>query len=48
MPKGPKPLLIAQKINDFITERCPAALRDKSIADGIGLTDKAAHPAQIK
>jgi hypothetical protein len=40
-------MLVAQLINDFITRKRPAAICDKCVADGVGLGNKAAHPAQI-
>lgn len=40
-------MLVAQKINDYISSKRPAAICDKCIAEGVGLTNKAAHPAQI-
>ncbi|MEO8927245.1 MAG: hypothetical protein ABI306_08785 [Caulobacteraceae bacterium] len=36
-----------QEVNDFITARRPADVCNKCIADGVGMTNKAAHPAQI-
>jgi hypothetical protein len=38
---------VAQKINDYITAKAPAALCDKCIAEAVGLTNKGAHPAQV-
>jgi hypothetical protein len=34
-------------VNDFISGKYPAAVCNKCIADGIGLTNDTAHPAQI-
>lgn len=35
------------EVNDFITQRKPAAVCNKCIAIGLGWTNDAAHPAQI-
>ena len=39
-------MLVAQKINDFITSRRPDAVCDKCIVESLGLT-VSAHAAQI-
>ena len=36
-----------QQVNDFITASRPDAVCNKCIAEGIGLINKDAHPAQI-
>ena len=38
---------VPQRINDFITAHKPDALCNRCIARGVGLTNDAAHPAQI-
>ncbi|MCP3733217.1 hypothetical protein M9978_22695 [Sphingomonas sp. MG17] len=38
---------VPQRINDFVTSHKPKAICNKCIADGIGLTNAGAHPAQI-
>lgn len=38
---------VPQRINDFITTHRPSPVCNKCIAAGIGLTNDAAHPAQI-
>ena len=38
---------VPQRINDFITGLRPAAVCNKCIAEGVGLTNDAAHPAQV-
>lgn len=38
---------VPQRINDFITKQRPAPVCNKCIADGVGLENKGAHPAQI-
>jgi len=38
---------VPQRINDFITSHKPDAICNKCIASGVGLTNDAAHPAQI-
>lgn len=38
---------VPQSINDFITRHKPNPLCNKCIADGIGLENKGAHPAQV-
>lgn len=40
-------MLVAQQINDFVTSKRPEKICDKCIADGVGLVNKTAHPAQI-
>jgi len=39
-------MLVAQQVNNFITDRKPNAVCDSCIVDGLGLT-KQAHAAQI-
>lgn len=36
-----------QQVNDFITRHAPKPVCNQCIADGVGLTNKTAHPAQI-
>lgn len=36
-----------QEVNDFITKKSPNAVCNKCIAQGLGWTNDAAHPAQI-
>lgn len=36
-----------QELNDFITQHRPNPICNKCIAVGVGLTNDAAHPAQI-
>ena len=38
---------IPQQINDYITSKGGAALCNKCIADGLGMSNKGAHPAQV-
>lgn len=38
---------VPQRINDFITKLRPSPVCNKCIANGVGLTNDAAHPAQI-
>jgi hypothetical protein len=38
---------VPQRINDFITSHRPKPICNKCIADGVGLTNVGAHPAQI-
>ena len=38
---------VPQQVNDFITSHKPKPVCNKCIADGIGLTNNTAHPAQI-
>jgi hypothetical protein len=38
---------VPQDINDFITSRRPAAFCNKCVAEGVGLTNDTAHPAQV-
>ena len=38
---------VPQRINNFITSNRPNPVCNKCIADGIGLTNDTAHPAQI-
>lgn len=38
---------VPQRINDFITARQHQPVCNKCIAAGVGLTNDAAHPAQI-
>lgn len=38
---------VPQKINDYITAMRPAAICNKCLAGGVGLSNDAAHPAQI-
>jgi hypothetical protein len=40
-------LSVPQKINDYITRLRPKAVCNKCIAAGVGLSNDAAHPAQI-
>jgi hypothetical protein len=40
-------LSVPQKINDYITSLRPEPVCNKCIAKGVGLTNDAAHPAQI-
>jgi hypothetical protein len=40
-------MLVAQRINDFVTTKRPTAICDKCIANGVGLANHTAHPAQI-
>jgi hypothetical protein len=40
-------LSVPQRINDFVTSKRPAAVCNKCIADGLGLANKGAHPAQV-
>jgi hypothetical protein len=36
-----------QEINDFITSKRPAAVCNRCIANGLNLSNKGAHPAQV-
>ena len=36
-----------QEVNDFITSKRPMAVCNKCIAEALGWSNKAAHPAQI-
>jgi hypothetical protein len=38
---------VPQRINDFISSHRPKPVCNKCIADGVGLTNDTAHPAQI-
>ncbi len=38
---------VPRRINDFITSHRPRAVCNKCIAEGVGLTNAGAHPAQI-
>ena len=38
---------VPQRINDFITRYKPEPVCNKCIAQGVGLSNVAAHPAQI-
>ena len=38
---------VPQRINDFITDKRPAAVCNKCIADGLGMVNNTAHPAQV-
>ena len=38
---------VPQRINDFITRHRPEPVCNKCIAAGVGLTNDAAHPAQV-
>jgi hypothetical protein len=38
---------VPQRINDYITSMRPAAVCNKCIASGVGLSNYAAHPAQV-
>jgi hypothetical protein len=38
---------VPQRINDFITAQRPNPVCNKCIAEGVGLTNDTAHPAQI-
>ncbi|WP_293962087.1 hypothetical protein [Sneathiella sp.] len=38
---------VPQRINDYISEMRPAAICNKCIADGLGMENKGAHPAQV-
>ena len=38
---------VPQRVNDFITAQRGADVCNKCIAEGVGLTNDAAHPAQI-
>ncbi len=38
---------VPQRINDFITSHRPKPVCNKCIADGIGLINAGAHPAQV-
>jgi len=38
---------VPQRINDFITAKKPNAVCNMCIADGLGMINKAAHPAQV-
>jgi hypothetical protein len=40
-------LSVPQRINDFITKLRPAPVCNKCIADGLGLVNTGAHPAQV-
>ena len=38
---------VPQRINDFISSHRPHRLCNKCIAEGVGLVNETAHPAQI-
>jgi hypothetical protein len=38
---------VPQQINDFITSKRPDALCNKCVAEGVGLTNDTAYPAQV-
>ena len=38
---------VPQRINDFITSHRPKPVCNKCVAEGVGLTNDGAHPAQI-
>lgn len=38
---------VPQQVNDFITSKRPNAVCDKCVADGVGMANNQAHPAQI-
>ncbi|MDI6625161.1 MAG: hypothetical protein QME55_10565 [Brevundimonas sp.] len=38
---------VPQKINDYITAMRPAAICNKCLAAGVGLSNDTAHPAQV-
>lgn len=38
---------VPQRINDFITSHRPKPVCNKCIADGVGLINDGAHPAQV-
>jgi len=38
---------VPQRINDFITKHRPNYVCNKCIAEGVGLTNEGAHPAQV-
>ena len=38
---------VPQRINDFITAYRPKPVCNKCVAEGVGLTNYTAHPAQI-
>lgn len=38
---------VSQRINDFISSQRPKAICNVCIADGVGLTNKTAHPNQV-
>lgn len=38
---------VPQRINDFITFHRPNSVCNKCVAEGVGLTNDGAHPAQI-
>lgn len=38
---------VPQKINDFISANYPKAICNKCIAEGVGLINNTAHPAQV-
>jgi hypothetical protein len=40
-------VLVAQRINNYVTKTRPLTLCDKCIAAGMGLKNESAHPAQI-
>jgi hypothetical protein len=42
-----KTVSVPQRINDFITAHKPNPVCNKCIADGVGLSNDTAHPAQI-
>jgi hypothetical protein len=38
---------VPQRINDYITAMRPAAICNRCLAGGVGLSNDAAHPAQV-